>query len=64
MSRSSAGEIYGKFGREAEKVRVRGGVGGVVAGLHGSGERRKVRVQCEGCELTAAGVIMESLTRS
>jgi len=26
-------------------------------------ERRKVRVQCEWCELTAAGVIMESLTR-
>jgi hypothetical protein len=33
MPGSSAGEIYGKFasGRDAEEVRVKGGVGGVVA---------------------------------
>jgi hypothetical protein len=33
MSRSGADEIYGKFAsgrREAEEVRVKGGVGGVV----------------------------------
>jgi hypothetical protein len=44
MSRSSAGEIYGKFGREVRSARRSGRSGGVIAWKEGE------------CEYNASGV--------